>query len=53
MLLRSGQLVGAALLIFVKEEALREIKNVEGGVIKVRLSSRSIYAIIQSRLLTP
>lgn len=53
VLLRSGQLVGAALLIFVKEEALREIKNVEGGVIKVRLSSRSIYVIIQSRLLTP
>lgn len=34
VLLRSGQLVGAALLIYVKEEALAEIKNVEGGVVK-------------------
>lgn len=35
VLLRSGQLVGAALLIFVKEEALGDIKNVEGSVKKV------------------
>lgn len=38
VLLRSGQLVGAALLIYVKEEALAEIKNVEGGVVKTGLS---------------
>ena len=38
VLLRSGQLVGAALLIFVKEEALGDIKNVEGSVKKVNLS---------------
>ena len=35
VLLRSGQLVGAALLIFVKASALSTIKNVEGSVKKV------------------
>ncbi|KAJ5218285.1 uncharacterized protein N7498_000384 [Penicillium cinerascens] len=30
VLLRSGQLVGAALMIYVKLDALKEIKNVEG-----------------------
>jgi hypothetical protein len=35
VLLRSGQLVGAALMIFVKADALRDIKNVEGGIKKV------------------
>ncbi|KAL8881175.1 MAG: hypothetical protein Q9198_001577, partial [Flavoplaca austrocitrina] len=34
VLLRSGQLVGAALLIFVRSSALRKIKNVEGSVKK-------------------
>ncbi|OJJ43013.1 hypothetical protein ASPZODRAFT_136894 [Penicilliopsis zonata CBS 506.65] len=38
VLLRSGQLVGAALLIFVKEDALDQVKNVEGGVKKTGLS---------------
>ncbi|KAK2768791.1 inositol polyphosphate 5-phosphatase [Arachnomyces sp. PD_36] len=38
VLLRSGQLVGAALLMFVKEEALADIKNVEGSVKKTGLS---------------
>ena len=33
--LRSGQLVGAAVLLFVKEDALKHIKNVEGSVKKV------------------
>lgn len=35
ILLRSGQLVGAALLIFVKPSILGDIKNVEGSVRKV------------------
>ena len=35
VLLRSGQLVGAALMIYVKAAALTEIKNVEGAVKKV------------------
>lgn len=34
VLLRSGQLVGAALMVFVKEDVLKEIKNVEGSVKK-------------------
>ncbi|CAG7918182.1 unnamed protein product [Penicillium olsonii] len=36
--LRSGQLVGAAVLLFVKEDALKHIKNVEGSVKKTGLS---------------
>lgn len=36
VLLRTGQLVGAALMIYVKSEALKDIKNVEGAVKKVR-----------------
>lgn len=32
--LRSGQLVGAAVLLYVKEDALKYIKNVEGSVKK-------------------
>ncbi|ROT40046.1 synaptojanin-2 [Sodiomyces alkalinus F11] len=38
VLLRSGQLVGAALCIFVKASALGQIKNVEGSVKKTGLS---------------
>lgn len=38
VLLRSGQLVGAALCIFVKASALHNIKNVEGSVKKTGLS---------------
>ena len=38
VLLRSGQLVGAALCIFVKASALHLIKNVEGSVKKTGLS---------------
>ncbi|KAJ5875527.1 Inositol-1-4-5-trisphosphate 5-phosphatase 1 [Penicillium subrubescens] len=38
VLLRSGQLVGAALMIYVKADALKEIKNVEGAVKKTGLS---------------
>lgn len=34
ILVRSGQLVGAALMIYVKSDALTEIKNVEGSVKK-------------------
>lgn len=37
VLLRTGQLVGAALIIYVKSEALKEIKNVEGAVKKVNI----------------
>ena len=36
ILLRSGQLVGAALMVFVKSHVLRAVKNVEGSVKKVR-----------------
>ena len=35
ILLRSGQLVGAALMIFVKASILHKIKNAEGSVKKV------------------
>lgn len=35
VLVQSGQLVGAALMIFVKSGVLKLIKNVEGGVKKV------------------
>ena len=35
ILLRSGQLVGAALMIFVKAGILHNVKNVEGSVKKV------------------
>ncbi|KAJ1331578.1 synaptojanin [Microdochium nivale] len=38
VLLRSGQLVGAALCIFVKSSALPKIKNVEGSVKKTGMS---------------
>lgn len=38
VLLRSGQLVGAALCIFVKASVLHHIKNVEGSVKKTGLS---------------
>jgi hypothetical protein len=38
VLLRSGQLVGAALCIFVKSSVLRHIKNVEGSVKKTGMS---------------
>ncbi|KAL9131869.1 MAG: hypothetical protein Q9217_000315 [Psora testacea] len=38
ILLRSGQLVGAALMIFVKSSALNKIKNVEGSVKKTGMS---------------
>ena len=38
VLLRSGQLVGAALCMFVKATVVNKIKNVEGGVKKTGLS---------------
>lgn len=38
VLLRSGQLVGAALCIFVKASSLSSIKNVEGSVKKTGMS---------------
>jgi hypothetical protein len=38
VLLRSGQLVGAALCIFVKSSSHRQIKNVEGSVKKTGMS---------------
>ena len=43
ILLRSGQLVGAALMVFVKASILHKIKNVEGSVKKVR------FVVIRSR----
>lgn len=41
VLVRSGQLVGAALMIFVKSGVLKLIKNVEGGLKKVLWLSNS------------
>ena len=41
IILRSGQLVGAALSIFVKANVLSDIKNVEGSVKKVCFESRT------------
>lgn len=38
VLLRSGQLVGAALCIFIKSSVLRHVKNVEGNVKKTGMS---------------
>ncbi|KAL8895651.1 MAG: hypothetical protein Q9207_008078 [Kuettlingeria erythrocarpa] len=38
VLLRSGQLVGAALFVFVKLSSLKKIKNVEGSVKKTGMS---------------
>ncbi|GAQ46767.1 SacI domain and endonuclease/exonuclease/phosphatase family protein [Aspergillus niger] len=38
VLLRSGQLVGSALMIYAREDALSDIKNVEGNVKKTGLS---------------
>lgn len=38
VLLRSGQLVGAALLVFVKSSILGRIKNVEGAIKKTGMS---------------
>ncbi|KAL8768118.1 MAG: hypothetical protein Q9209_005581 [Squamulea sp. 1 TL-2023] len=38
VLLRTGQLVGAALIVFVKSNALKKIKNVEGSVKKTGMS---------------
>jgi hypothetical protein len=38
VLLRSGQLVGAALMIFVKASILDQIKNVEGAIKKTGMS---------------
>ncbi|CAD6504524.1 BgTH12-00034 [Blumeria graminis f. sp. triticale] len=38
LLLRSGQLVGAALMIFVKKSVLENIRNVEGSVKKTGMS---------------
>ncbi|PWY64722.1 SacI domain and endonuclease/exonuclease/phosphatase family protein [Aspergillus heteromorphus CBS 117.55] len=38
VLLRSGQLVGTALIVYVREDILHDIKNVEGSVKKTGLS---------------
>lgn len=38
VLLRSGQLVGAALMIFVKASVLDQVKNVEGSIKKTGMS---------------
>lgn len=38
VLLRSGQLVGAALLIFIQRSKLKRVKNVEGAIKKTGLS---------------
>lgn len=38
ILLRSGQLVGAALLIYVKTSAIKHIRNVEGNIKKTGMS---------------
>lgn len=38
VMLRSGQLIGASLMIFVKKSALFNIRNVEGSVLKTGMS---------------
>lgn len=40
VLLRSGQLVGTALMVFIKAGELSNIRNVEGSVRKVRQKSK-------------
>ena len=45
VLLRSGQLVGAALIIFVKSNILKAIKNVEGSVKKVSISCSAAVTV--------
>ncbi|KAL8777105.1 MAG: hypothetical protein Q9213_008004 [Squamulea squamosa] len=42
VLLRTGQLVGAALMVFVKSNVLKKIKNVEGSVKKVNGCSTTV-----------
>lgn len=48
VLLRSGQLVGAALMIYVREDILKDIKNVEGSVKKVSRVYSSAVLVINS-----
>ncbi|WEW60113.1 Inositol-1,4,5-trisphosphate 5-phosphatase 1 [Emydomyces testavorans] len=52
VLLRSGQLVGAALLLFAKEDVLKEIKNVEGSVKKVMYPNCCTLATADDNLKT-
>lgn len=47
ILLRGGQLVGAALLIFVKSSAIGQVKNAEGSLKKV-----NIHRLCRGRELT-
>lgn len=42
IILRGGQLVGAALIIFVKSSAIEEVKNVEGSLKKVGTNTHLI-----------
>ena len=47
VLLRSGQLVGAALMIFVRADALENVRNVEGAVKKAsKLPASSIQGYV-------
>ena len=46
ILLRSGQLVGAALMIFVKAGILHNIKHVEGGLKKVWFLNISYFDVL-------
>ncbi len=48
VLLRSGQLVGAALMIYVREDILKNIKNVEGSVKKVSWALSPTVLLINS-----
>ncbi|KAI9831266.1 MAG: inositol polyphosphate 5-phosphatase [Phylliscum demangeonii] len=52
VLLRSGQLVGAALMVFVKSSALAHIKQVEGSVKKVGPRARSTKHAVTANVLT-
>ena len=47
ILLRSGQLVGTALMIFVKADILNKIKNVEGSVKKVCFQKTCVFGHIR------
>ena len=44
ILLRSGQLVGTALMLFVKQSKIKYIKRVDGSVKKVRSTFFGLYA---------
>lgn len=45
LLLRSNQLVGAALVIFIKSDIVHDIRNVESSIKKVKLNTCVVYLL--------